>query len=139
VSDLPDNEITVAFKHLKVPLIDGSSPKEAMKQIKQIMTGWDIIGKQRAESLLEMEKIIVCKLVSDWVQPYANMQKKIPIVLFSTHPEWKIGTRFDNGLMECTFIERLHDTLFGYYVIVYDEHNNILHYNPKKYRWEPKK
>jgi len=130
------DDLTIQFEALGIPIIDEESPEDIVKGIEQIMNGWDVVGRQRAEVELKRSKVIIAKLVRDWVNPYAREGRKVPVVLFSTHPEWKAGTRFDNGLMECTFIERLHDTLFGYFVIVFDDQNRIRTYNREKYRWE---
>ena len=130
------DEISIQFKALGIPLIDPKNAEDAVHQIKQVMDGWDAIGKARAETELRRTKIIVCKLVKDWVEPYGREGRQIPVVLFSTHPEWIVGTRFDNGLMECTFIERIHDSLLGYFVIVFDDQNRIRTYSREKYCWE---
>jgi len=130
------DELTIQFEALGIPIIDEDSTEKIVKGIEEIMAGWDTVGSQRAEVEIEKSKIILCKLVKDWVNPYAREGREIPVVIFSTHPEWGAGTRFDNGLMECTFIKRLGDSLYGYLVIVIDGKNRIRKYNPDKFRWE---
>lgn len=132
-----DNELTASFKSQGIPLIDVDTPEQAAKAITEVMNGWDIIGKQKAIEELSKTHIIICKLVHDWVNPYAKEGREVPVVLFSTHPEWKTGTRFDNGLMECTFLKHLtNNNLAGYFVICFDSENRIRKYNPKCYMWE---
>jgi hypothetical protein len=138
MSELPDIEIIAYMKSQNIPLIDAKNMKEAAKAISETLWGWDIVGKAKAETELSNDKIIICKLVNDWVQPYAKEGRKIPLVLFSTHPEWKTGTRFDAGLMECTFIQGLKENnLYGYTVLVFDQDHKIYKYIRGKYHWEP--
>jgi hypothetical protein len=140
--DIPDNDIIVYMKSQGIPIIDVNNFREAVEAIEETLWGWDVQGKAKAEQELKNEKLIICKLVNDWVQPYAKQGSKIPLVLFSTHPKWKTGTRFDKGLMEQTMIETFFDgtksNLFGYTVLVFDENHSICKYLPKGYRWVPK-
>lgn len=47
-----------------------------------------------------MEKIIIVRMVKDWIKPYSDMNGVIPKVLISTHPRFVRGTRFDYGYLE---------------------------------------
>ena len=45
-------------------------------------------------------KLIVAEMRSDWVEPYARTGSKIPVVVVSTHPQYKLGTRLDYGFVQ---------------------------------------
>jgi hypothetical protein len=127
------DDLSVQFKALGIPIIDPETPEQAVKEIQSILNGWDIVGKARAETELERTKVVIAKLVKDWVNPYAMEGREIPVVLFSTHPEWKIGTRLDAGLVEQLTLPRFAE---NYLVIVFDDNNRIRKYNCEKYSWE---
>ena len=64
-----------------------------------------------------MTKIIVAKMQDDWIKPYSESEyNKIPVVLYSTHPRFTTGTRFDYGFLRVS-IEG------GYQIIILPYHN----------------
>lgn len=44
-------------------------------------------------------KRIEATMQPDWVQPYARMGERIPVVTASTHPRFVVGTRLDWGFV----------------------------------------
>jgi len=135
VSQPKKDDLSIQFKALGIPLIGGDSPEELVEGVEQVMLGWDVVGKQRAEKELEAEKVVIAKLVKDWVNPYAMEGREIPVVLFSTHPEWKAGARLDGGLVETLTLPRFGE---NYLIIVFDEEHRLRRFNYKKFRWDLK-
>jgi len=78
-------------------VIECEDAADAVKKIGETMIGWETIANQRAQKSLLTDKIVIAKAVKDWVKPYSNIGSIIPIVIFSTHPEYVVGTRLDYG------------------------------------------
>lgn len=94
-----DTPLTAEFKHQGIPIIDEENPEETMKALTSVFAGCDAIAKARTEKAIKTTKIILCKQVPDWINPYAKEGGKIAVILFSTHPDtdFQTGARFDRG------------------------------------------
>jgi len=80
-----------------IPIIDVDTINDAVEELSLVLGHMDRLEKKITKEAENNLKVIVAQMQPDYVQPYKNWGSHIPFVLYSTHPEYKKGTRLDKG------------------------------------------
>ncbi len=80
-----------------IPVLDADSAEDVVEEIGLIFGHWDRMEKTTTQEAEGKTKVILCRYMDDYVQPYAGWGNKIPFVIYSTHPRYPRNTRLDKG------------------------------------------